>query len=137
MVKKLVLEIMNVSRNARMESEMRKKKRMKNTAMSMGRVVPAATPKRAPKSTVGNAKSSLSTQITQKSSFMSARSTARTERESSHRRATKNTAMSRKKTKRVNQVATLLSARSTTDGYASQNQKALKSSHALQIATMA
>lgn len=125
-------DYMNVSQNVRMESEMKKRKRMTNTAMSK-MVVMAATPKHAPKSTAGNAKSSLQTKMTIERKSMSARSTAQTERDCSQRRTTQNTAISRKITEIVNQVATLLSARSTTDGYASQNRKALKSSHALQI----
>ena len=71
--------------------------------------------------------------MTQERNSMSARSTARTERDCSQRRTTKNTAMFSLKAEGVNQVATLRSARSTTGGYASQNRKALKSSHALQI----
>lgn len=52
-------DYMNVNQNVRMESEMTKRKRMTNTAMLMERLVPAATPKHALKSTAGNAKSSL------------------------------------------------------------------------------
>ncbi len=51
-------DYMTVSQNVRMESEMTKRKRMTNTVMSK-MVVMAATPKHAPKSTAGNAKSSL------------------------------------------------------------------------------